>query len=71
MKDKKLSMAARMVILNSFLNTLPMYYMQVFKLPQEIIDKIISLTRRFLWRNNVSLSRRGVERALPNYCYNK
>jgi hypothetical protein len=51
-----LSIAGRAVILNSILNALPMYYMQEFRLPQGVIDRIITLTRRFFWRGSQSFS---------------
>jgi hypothetical protein len=42
MTGSHLSLAGRSIILNSVLNALSMYYMQVFKLSQEVIDRIIS-----------------------------
>jgi hypothetical protein len=43
-----LSMTGRIVIVNAVLNALPIYCMQVFRLLEGVIDRIISCTRRFL-----------------------
>jgi zinc-binding in reverse transcriptase len=51
-----LSLAGRVVILNSILNALPLYYMQVFCLLQGVIDRLIMLIRWFLWRCSQSFS---------------
>jgi hypothetical protein len=56
MNRPTLSMAGQSVLVNTVLNALPTYYMQVFRLPQGIIDRIISCTRRFLWRGDKSFS---------------
>jgi hypothetical protein len=43
-------------LLNSIPNALPIYYMQAFRLPQGTINRIITLTRKFLWRGDKSFS---------------
>jgi hypothetical protein len=51
-----LSISGRMIMLDSILNALPIYYMRVFLLPQGTIDRIITYTCQFLWRENKSFS---------------
>jgi hypothetical protein len=51
-----LSISARTILLDSILNALPIYYMQVFHLPQGTLDRIITYTRQFLWKGNKSFS---------------
>jgi hypothetical protein len=43
-KGKPLSMVGREVLLNAVLNAQPIYYMQVFLLPQGIIDRLTQIT---------------------------
>ena len=44
-----LSIAGRLVLLNSILSSLPIYYMSVLKLPQWVLSEIDKIRRRFLW----------------------
>lgn len=44
-----LSMAGRLVLVNSVLSSLPVYLMTVLKLPQWVIKEIDRIRRRFLW----------------------
>ncbi|KAJ3686366.1 hypothetical protein LUZ61_015530 [Rhynchospora tenuis] len=46
------SVAGRLVLLNSCLSSLPVYYMSVFKFPISVIHKIDRLRRDFLWHGN-------------------
>lgn len=47
---KFLSIAGRLVLLNSVLSSLPMHYMMVLALPEWVLAKIDKIRRRFLWR---------------------
>jgi hypothetical protein len=49
-------MAGRTVFLNCILNALLIYYMQAFWLSQATIDRIITLTRKYLWRGGDTFS---------------
>ncbi|KAJ4810728.1 RNA-directed DNA polymerase (reverse transcriptase)-related family protein [Rhynchospora pubera] len=44
-----LSKAGRLVLLNSCLSSLPIYFMSIFKLPSWVVKRIDSIRRSFLW----------------------
>lgn len=46
---KQLSMAGRLVLINSVLSSIPVYYMSCFKLPIWVIEEIDKTRRNFLW----------------------
>ena len=48
-KSKLLSRAGRLVLIKSVLNSLPLYYLGIFKMPKKVIKKINSLQSRFFW----------------------
>ena len=48
-KAKILSRAGRLTLIKSVLNSLPIYYMSLFKMPKDIALKIVKLQRRFFW----------------------
>ncbi|XP_016168179.1 uncharacterized protein LOC107610679 [Arachis ipaensis] len=48
-KAKLLNKAGKLVLIKSVLNSLPVYYLSLFKLPKAVAEKLISLQRRFLW----------------------
>ena len=45
-----LSIAGRLVLLNSILSSMPMHYMSVIRLPDWVINEIDKIRRRFLWK---------------------
>ena len=46
-KSKILSRAGRLTLIKSVLNSLPVYYMSMFKMPKAIVLKIVKMQRRF------------------------
>ncbi|XP_057518489.1 uncharacterized protein LOC130799411 [Amaranthus tricolor] len=48
-KTKLLSRARRLTLIKSVLNSLPIYYMSMFKMSKGIALKIVKLQRRFFW----------------------
>ncbi|XP_074283833.1 uncharacterized protein LOC141608370 [Silene latifolia] len=44
-----LSKAGRVVLIKAVLNSLPLYFMSLFKIPKGVLNKIISLQRSFYW----------------------
>ncbi|XP_072054977.1 uncharacterized protein [Arachis hypogaea] len=67
-KVKVLSKAGKLVLIKSVLNSLPVYYLSLYKMPQAVAKKLISLQRRFLWskedgRNGMALVRWEVVQA--------
>ncbi|KAM0033324.1 putative RNA-directed DNA polymerase [Helianthus debilis subsp. tardiflorus] len=48
-KAATLSIAGRVTLIKSVLDSLPTYYFSLFKAPVSVIDKLEGLMRRFLW----------------------
>ena len=48
-KSKFLSRVGRLTLIKSVLNSLPVYYMSMFKMPKAIALKIVKMRRRFFW----------------------
>jgi hypothetical protein len=51
-KGKHLSIGGRVVLINSVLSSLPLYFFSFFKAPKKIIQEIIKIQRNFLWSNS-------------------
>ncbi|XP_057720241.1 uncharacterized protein LOC130934716 [Arachis stenosperma] len=47
-KAKVLNKAEKLVLIKSVLNSLPVYYLSLFKMPRVVAEKLISLQRKFL-----------------------
>ncbi|KAA3462827.1 putative Transposon TX1 [Gossypium australe] len=48
-KCRSMSWAARIVLINSVLSSLPIYFMSLFQAPKTIIKRIDKIRRNFLW----------------------
>ncbi|XP_015961126.1 uncharacterized protein LOC107485110 [Arachis duranensis] len=48
-KAKILNKAGKLVLIKSVLNSLPIYYLSLYKMPKAVAEKLIFLQRRFLW----------------------
>ncbi|GAU18134.1 hypothetical protein TSUD_248350 [Trifolium subterraneum] len=48
-KNKYVSLGGRVVLLNSVLAAIPIFYLSLFKMPVGVWKKIVNLQRRFLW----------------------
>lgn len=48
-KNKQLSIGGRVVVLESVLYALPLYFLSFFKAPTSIISKLESLFKQFMW----------------------
>ncbi|XP_016168738.1 uncharacterized protein LOC107611308 [Arachis ipaensis] len=48
-KAKILNRAGKLVLIKSVLNSLPVYYLSLYKMSKVVAEKLISLQRRFLW----------------------
>ncbi|XP_016185821.1 uncharacterized protein LOC107627507 [Arachis ipaensis] len=48
-KAKILSKAGKLVLIKSVINSLPIYYLSLYKMPNVVARRIISLQRRFFW----------------------
>ena len=48
-KTKIVSRAGRLTLIKSVLNSLPVYYVSMFKMPKIIAQKLVNIQRRFLW----------------------
>ncbi|KAJ1688600.1 hypothetical protein LUZ63_012755 [Rhynchospora breviuscula] len=56
-KSKFLSLGGRLVMIKAVLAAMPLHFMQVFKLPQWLFDRMDKICRAFLWKS--SDTRRG------------
>ncbi|XP_039056340.1 uncharacterized protein LOC120199270 [Hibiscus syriacus] len=48
-KNRLLSFAGRVVLINSVLSMLPLYYMSIFPVPKVVVSKLDKIRRGFLW----------------------
>lgn len=48
-KAKLLSRAGRLTLIKSVLNSLPVYFMSMFKMPKAVAQRIVKLQRKFFW----------------------
>nr|CCA66140.1 hypothetical protein [Beta vulgaris subsp. vulgaris] len=48
-KCKMLSIGGRLTLIKSSLISLPVYFMSIYPMPQDVVNKIIGLARQFLW----------------------
>ncbi|XP_016172338.1 uncharacterized protein LOC107614708 [Arachis ipaensis] len=48
-KAKTLNKAGKLVLIKSVLNSLPICYLSLYKMPNAVAKKLISLQRQFLW----------------------
>lgn len=58
-KGKLLSIGGRITLIKSSISSLPLYFMSLFPIPKGVIDKMVRITRAFLWsgdsEKNISL----------------
>jgi hypothetical protein len=47
--NRYVSLGGRIVVINSVLNAIPVFYLSFMKLPAEVLKKIIRIQRDFLW----------------------
>lgn len=47
--NKHLSLGGRIVLLNSVLNAIPIFYLSFFKMPVGVVKKVVRIQREFLW----------------------
>ncbi|XP_016199040.1 uncharacterized protein LOC107640007 [Arachis ipaensis] len=48
-KSKVLNKAGKLVLIKLVLNSLPVYYLSLYKMANAVAEKLVSLQRRFLW----------------------
>jgi hypothetical protein len=53
-----LSLGGRLVLLNSVISTIPLYYITLFKIPCWVLIKIDHIRKRFLWAGSDITSRK-------------
>ena len=63
-KQRALSMAAKVTLINSVLTALPIFLLSFFRIPQKVAHKVRSLQRNFLWGGSQDLTE--MERYLPS-----
>ncbi|KAJ4763154.1 RNA-directed DNA polymerase (reverse transcriptase)-related family protein [Rhynchospora pubera] len=63
-----LSMTGRLVLVNSCLTSLPVFFMSVFRLPKWVIQSLDSIRRTFLWQGSSNSSRKLVTVSWKKVC---
>ncbi|XP_016173366.1 uncharacterized protein LOC107615862 [Arachis ipaensis] len=48
-KAKVLNKAGKLILIKSVLNSLPIYYLSLYKMPRAVANKLIALQRSFMW----------------------
>lgn len=48
-KGKQLSLGGRVVMINSVLTSMPLYFLSFFKIPKKVLKTLIDIQRSFLW----------------------
>jgi hypothetical protein len=48
-KNRYVSLGGRIVLINSVLNSIPIFYLSFLKIPVVVLKKIIRIQREFLW----------------------
>ncbi|OAY63461.1 putative ribonuclease H protein [Ananas comosus] len=56
LKAKLLSHGGRIILVNSVLSNLPLFYFAIFKAPQWVLNRIESLRRAFFWKEGSKIS---------------
>jgi hypothetical protein len=47
--NKYVSLGGRIVLLNSVLNAIPIFYLSYLKIPEKVVKEVIRIQRNFLW----------------------
>ena len=68
-RSKCLSWAERKTLINSVAQTIPIYTMSTFNIPNKVCDKLDLMARRFWWKPNQREGRFMAWRAWDKLCY--
>lgn len=44
-----LSLGGRLILVNSFLSAIPLYYIALYKIPIWVVNKLDAIRRNFIW----------------------
>jgi len=55
--NKFVSLGGRIVLLNSILNVVPIFYLFLFKMLKKVCSKIVAMQRNFLWGGVVGVKK--------------
>ncbi|XP_019432100.1 PREDICTED: uncharacterized protein LOC109339150 [Lupinus angustifolius] len=50
-KIKHVSFSGRLILINSVLNSIPIYMLSLYKAPKKVIPKLVNMQRSFMWGN--------------------
>ncbi|KAK1422577.1 hypothetical protein QVD17_17860 [Tagetes erecta] len=56
-KAKHLSIGGRLILIQSVLDSIPIYFFSLFKAPKKVIENLDKIRRNFLWGGNVDRKR--------------
>jgi hypothetical protein len=48
-RNKHISLGGRIVLINSVLNAIPIFYLSFMKIPAKVVKKVVRIQREFLW----------------------
>ena len=48
-KQRHLSFGGRVTLIQSVLTSIPIYFFSFFRGPKNVLDKLVSIQRKFLW----------------------
>lgn len=51
-KARFLSRVGRLVLIKFVLNSIPLYYLSLFRIPKGVLEKIIKMQRKFFWSSD-------------------
>ena len=52
-KQRHISFGGRVTLIQSVLTSIPIYFFSFFRVPNRVIDKLVSIQRQFLWGGGV------------------
>jgi hypothetical protein len=70
-QGKLLSLGGRLVLLNSVLSAMPLYWLSLFKLPTLVRRKIDRIRRKFLWFGGNTVRKKMTLVAWSTVCKSK
>nr|KYP36281.1 Putative ribonuclease H protein At1g65750 family [Cajanus cajan] len=56
-KNKSISLAGRISLINSVLSSIPLYFMSFYRLPTIVLKEIVSIQRNFLWSRDENVNK--------------
>ena len=52
-KQRHISFGGRVTLIQSVLTSIPIYFFSFFRVPNRVVDKLVSIQHRFLWDGGI------------------